>query len=75
LPAICEGCSDRTIPLPIPDSAAGRYAAALCAAEDACGCQRYASIEACESDVTAAFERATVAVSSFDATDDSRRSL
>jgi hypothetical protein len=61
----CGGCSDRAL-AQLPDDAARRYAAALCAAEAACGCQRYSSVAACETDVMAAFERATVAISSFD---------
>jgi hypothetical protein len=62
----CDGCSDRTLPLQLPDDTAERYAAGLCAAESACGCQQYLSIDACESDVIAAFDRATVEISSFD---------
>lgn len=65
LPA-CNGCSDRTLPLRLPDDAATRYAATLCAAEAACGCQHYASVDECESDVVATFELATVAISNFD---------
>lgn len=62
----CDGCSDRVVPAQLPEDAAERYADRLCAAEAACGCARYASVEACEADVIAAFEAATEAISGFD---------
>ena len=61
---LASGCNDKLIPL--PDDVGERYASVLCAAEAACGCQKYASVEECESDVLAAFERVTVEVSNFD---------
>lgn len=62
----CEGCNDRRLPAAIPNDAAARYAAAICAAEQQCGCQLYASRHDCELDIAAAFEQATAAAASFD---------
>ena len=61
----CGGCNEGKL-VELPDDVGERYAEALCAAEATCGCQKYGSIDECESDVLAAFERATEYVSSFD---------
>ncbi|NVB38221.1 hypothetical protein G6O69_38025 [Pseudenhygromyxa sp. WMMC2535] len=66
LPLLGLSCSERPIPEPIPDGTAQRYAEALCASVQDCGCGYFESSEACEVVVAEQFDAIAGGLRDFD---------
>lgn len=63
---ILGACSDPPSPAPIPDDAAARFAAVVCAGQRTCNCGLFTDDEACEAYVVSLFETNKSRMRGFD---------